>query len=131
MGWFDSSSDESSSYDQYVSAPVLPSQRLYSSRLSLRYNSLPHEHKAKVSHELLGGAAAFEAAKAWEDHCAANGKPESHAKAKEFLAGIVGAFIEREAETKGLNFVDKERAKHHAKKVLEEQVAQEYTERLV
>jgi hypothetical protein len=30
-------------------------------------------------------AAAYEAAKAWEDHCAKNGKPDSHAKAKEFL----------------------------------------------
>jgi hypothetical protein len=25
------------------------------------------------------------AAKAWENHCEANGKPESHAKAKELL----------------------------------------------
>ena len=65
---------------------------------------LPHEHKAKLSHELIGGAAAFEvrlhvflflfidvlidipqAAKAYQDHCERNGKPESHAKAKELL----------------------------------------------
>jgi hypothetical protein len=57
-------------------------------------------HKAKVTHEAIGSAAAFEvwphfsffndvltdilqAAKAYEKHCAANGKPVSHAKAKE------------------------------------------------
>jgi hypothetical protein len=57
-------------------------------------------HQAQVSHEALGGAAAYEvwphfyfflvvltdilqAAKAYEKHCAENGKPVSHAKAKE------------------------------------------------
>jgi hypothetical protein len=46
-------------------------------------NNAPH--KAALSHELIGGAAAYEAAKAYEDHVAANGKPDSHAKAKEIL----------------------------------------------
>lgn len=36
-------------------------------------------HKASLSHELIAGAAAFEAAKAYEKHCAENGKPDSHA----------------------------------------------------
>jgi hypothetical protein len=31
-------------------------------------------HEAKWSHELIGGAAAYEAAKAYEDHVARNGK---------------------------------------------------------
>ena len=31
-------------------------------------------HEAKWTHELLGGAAAYEAAKAYEDHVASNGK---------------------------------------------------------
>lgn len=30
-------------------------------------------------------AASYEAAKAWEKHCEQNGKPDSHAKAKEFM----------------------------------------------
>ncbi|KAN0134603.1 Protein of unknown function (DUF3759) domain containing protein [Lactarius tabidus] len=71
-------------------------------------------HKAKVTHEALGSAAAYEAAKAYEKHCAANGKPVSHAKAKEIAAGLAGAFIDREVETKGLDYIDKERAKKHA-----------------
>lgn len=31
-------------------------------------------HEAKWSHELIGGAAAYEAAKAYEEHSARNGK---------------------------------------------------------
>ena len=65
----------------------------------VKYQSAP-PHEAHVSHELIGGAAAFEvcphlfliidvpmdilqAAKAYEKHCEANGKPVNHAKAKE------------------------------------------------
>ena len=44
-----------------------------------------------------------QAMKAYEDHCAENGKPDSHAKAKEVLAGFAGAFIDREFETKGVS----------------------------
>lgn len=44
------------------------------------------------------------------------GKPESHAKAKEILAGFAGAFVDREVESKGLDFFDKEKAKHEAHK---------------
>ena len=87
-------------------------------------------HKAALSHELIAAAASYEAAKAYEDHCKRNGKPESHEKAKEILwvyvssphlarvayaftlsAGFAGAFIDRAIETKGLDFIDRERAK--------------------
>ena len=43
-----------------------------------------------------------QAAKAYEKHCAENGKPDSHAKAKEIMAGFAGAFIDRMVETKGV-----------------------------
>jgi len=71
------------------------------------------KHEAHATHEMLGGAAAFEATKAYEKHCAANGKPASHAKAKELAAGFAGAFVDREVDTKGLDFVDKQKAKKH------------------
>ncbi|KAG8907026.1 hypothetical protein FRB99_005546 [Tulasnella sp. 403] len=70
-------------------------------------------HKAELSHELIAGAAAYEAAKAFEKHQAANGKPASHEKAKEIMAGFAGAFVDRIVETKGLDFIDKEKAKRH------------------
>ncbi|KAF9055326.1 hypothetical protein BDZ89DRAFT_1125091 [Hymenopellis radicata] len=93
MGFFSSDSDQASAYDEVVNAP----------------------HKATLSHELIAAAASFEAAKAYEDHCAKNGKPASHAMAKELLAGFSGAFIDRMVETKGLDAFDKEEAHRKAK----------------
>jgi hypothetical protein len=63
MSWFGSSSNEYQAYEQVNNAP----------------------HKAELSHELIAAAASYEAAKAYENHCAANGKPASHAEAKEIL----------------------------------------------
>ncbi|KAG8902656.1 hypothetical protein FRC01_009521 [Tulasnella sp. 417] len=83
-------------------------------------------HKAELSHELIAGAAAYEAAKAWEKHQEDNGAPPSHAKAKELLAGAIGAFIDREAETKGHDWLDREKAKRDAQKQAEEQLATNY-----
>ncbi|GCB20015.1 hypothetical protein AAWM_02900 [Aspergillus awamori] len=95
------------------------------------YNERPQEeHQAKFSHELIGGAAAYEAMKAYEDHQAKNGKPANHAQAKEILAGLAGAFIDREFETKGLDKIDdwqekrrqaKERAAEHIEATEESQ----------
>jgi len=95
MGWFDNSqsNDQYNQYNDYAGQ---------------------EEHKPKISHEVIGGAAAYEAAKAYEDHVAQNGQPDSHAKAKEIFAGFAGAFVDREVETRGLDFVDRERAKRHA-----------------
>ncbi|KAG8979867.1 hypothetical protein FRB94_011265 [Tulasnella sp. JGI-2019a] len=84
------------------------------------------EHKAKLSHELIAGAAAFEAARAWEHHKAEKGEPPSHAHAKEIFAGITGAFVDRIVETKGLDAIDKAKAKKEAQKRLEEHAARHY-----
>ncbi|TDL29512.1 cipC protein [Rickenella mellea] len=104
MGWFGDNSNEEDQYNQVT------------------------KHKAELSHELLGGAAAFEAAKAYEDHCAKNGKPDSHAKAKEFVAGAIGAFLDREIETRGLNEYDKlkDNAAKRAQAQAEEKLANDY-----
>ncbi|KAF4990506.1 hypothetical protein FGRMN_8437 [Fusarium graminum] len=102
MGWFDDDSHPAQAYDEVTNRP----------------------HEAKWSHELIGGAAAYEAAKAYEEHSARNGEPDSHAKAKEFLAGAIGAFVDREVETRGLDFIDKEEAKRHGRQHAEEQLQQ-------
>jgi len=104
MGWFSEDSDQSAAYNQVNNAP----------------------HKASLSHELIGAAASYEAMKAYEKHVAKNGKPASHAEAKELLAGFSGFFIDRIAETKGLNFIDKERAQHDAQKHYDGKLAKEY-----
>ncbi|KAJ5337208.1 hypothetical protein N7541_005370 [Penicillium brevicompactum] len=120
MGWFSDDSDQANSYNEYNSAPV-------------------EEHDPSLIHELIAGAASYEAAKAYENHVAENGNyphpfdrfavvnnvvltpdvkqlgpPDSHAQAKEIMAGFAGAFIDREVETKGLDLIDRERAKYEA-----------------
>ncbi|KAH9080402.1 hypothetical protein EDB83DRAFT_2215590 [Lactarius deliciosus] len=96
MGWFDDDHEATKSYSEYN-------------------NVQPHEHEAKLSHELIAGAAAYEAAKAYNDHCERNGKPSSHSKAKEIFAGLAGVAVDRLVETKGLDFIDKQKAKRAGK----------------
>lgn len=48
------------------------------------------------------------------------GQPQSHEKAKELMAGFAGAFIDREVETRGLDFVDRERAKRQAREHIDQ-----------
>ncbi|PLW30441.1 hypothetical protein PCANC_21198 [Puccinia coronata f. sp. avenae] len=101
MGFFHHESEERKQYEDFNSfAPI-------------------NEHKAKISHELISGAAAYEAAKAWEDHKKSNGEPDDHAKAKEIAAGIAGAFVDRMVETHGLDYIDRERAKREARERIE------------
>ncbi|KAI7874594.1 hypothetical protein K492DRAFT_240757 [Lichtheimia hyalospora FSU 10163] len=71
-------------------------------------------HEAKFSHELIAGAAAFEAAKAYNQHCEEKGEAPDHAMAKQIMAGAAGAFIDRLIETKGLDYIDHLKAKKHA-----------------
>lgn len=78
------------------------------------YDGQPHE--SKLSHELVGGAAAFEAMHLFENRQRGEGKAVSHGFAKEMIAAFAGAEVDKLAETKGLNFLDKEKAKHHARK---------------
>jgi len=106
MGFFHSESDQAAAYNTVA-------------------NSTP-EHKAHLSHELIAAAASYEAAKAYQNHVEENGKPASHAKAKEILAAASGAFIDHIVETKGLNFIDKQKAKHAAEKELHDVSAPHY-----
>ncbi|KAJ7250804.1 hypothetical protein C8J57DRAFT_1138805 [Mycena rebaudengoi] len=91
MGWFSSDSPEARACDEVNDSP----------------------HKAALSHEIIAAAASYEAAKAYEEHCENNGKPDSHAKAKEIFAGLVGFSVDRIVETKGLDYCDAQKAKDH------------------
>ncbi|RUS17721.1 hypothetical protein BC937DRAFT_89566 [Endogone sp. FLAS-F59071] len=73
------------------------------------------KHHSSWTHELLAGAAAFAATKAYEDHVRKNGQPTSHVLAKELFAAFSAAAVDGLVESKGLDFVDKEKAKHAAK----------------
>ncbi|MCJ1353634.1 MAG: hypothetical protein MMC33_003621 [Icmadophila ericetorum] len=94
MGWFGEDSPQANASQQYQDADP--------------------NNQASFTHELIAGAASYEAAKAYENHCAANGDPGSHDEAKEIAAGFAGAFVDREAETRGMDWIDRERAKRMA-----------------
>lgn len=83
-------------------------------------------HQSKISHELIGGAAAFEAMHLFENQQRAKGEAVNHGFAKEMIAAIAGAEVDKLAETKGLDFVDKEKAKHHAKQNAEKLYDEQY-----
>lgn len=72
------------------------------------------KHEGKFSHELLAGAASFEAAKLFEDRQRREGKPVSHQFAKELLAGIAGGEVDKLFETKGLDYLDRDKARDQA-----------------
>lgn len=73
-----------------------------------------YEHHAKFLHELIAGAASFEATKLFEDRQRREGKPVSHQFAKELLAGFAGGEVDRLFETKGLDHLDQLRARREA-----------------
>ncbi len=52
--------------------------------------------------------------KAYEDHCRRTGERVSHPFMKEMLAGFAAAEVDKLFETKGLDFLDREKAKRHA-----------------
>ncbi|CAF0725027.1 unnamed protein product [Adineta steineri] len=68
------------------------------------------QHHSTWSHEMLGGAAAFEAFRLWEQQHPG----DQHQLSKEILAGLAGAEVDKLFETHGLDFLDKEQAKLHA-----------------
>jgi len=88
-----------------------------------------HKHSASTVHELVSGAAAFAAMKAWEHHQEKNGKPVHHKEAYALAAGAAGAIVDRLVETKGLDAIDgfkKDHAKKEAEKQIHEKLQQEY-----
>lgn len=88
--------------------------------------SYTEEHRSKFSHELIGGAAAFEAMHIWENERRREGKPVSHAFAREALAALAGAEADKLFETRGLDFIDREEAKHHARRQAEDLYDRQY-----
>ncbi|KAJ5146369.1 Protein of unknown function DUF3759 [Penicillium bovifimosum] len=83
-------------------------------------------HEGKFSHEFAAGAASFAAMKAYEDHERNEGKPANHSFAKELIAGFVGGEIDKLAETKGMDWMDREKAKDHATRNAENMYEERY-----
>ncbi|RIA86286.1 hypothetical protein C1645_856478 [Glomus cerebriforme] len=83
------------------------------------------KHEGSLSHELIAGAAAFEAYKAYEKKREQEGHHD-HALAKEILAGLAAAETDKLIETKGLDYIDKEKAKRDAKHAAEKLYSDKY-----
>lgn len=62
----------------------------------------------------------------FEDRQRREGKQVSHAFAKELLVGLVGAEVDKLIESKGLDYVDRQKAKRHARDNVEEMYDQHY-----
>ncbi|KAF9196747.1 hypothetical protein BGZ49_002704, partial [Haplosporangium sp. Z 27] len=76
-------------------------------------------HKANWTHQVVGAAAAFGAMKLYESK-----HPEDkHALSKELLAALAGAEADKLFETKGLDFIDREKAKKNAERLYNEKYA--------
>jgi len=66
------------------------------------------------SFPVLAAACGFEAMRAYERHAAQNGPAPSHQVLKEILAGFAAAEVDKQFETRGLNWLDREKAKKMA-----------------
>lgn len=71
MGWFDHDDTHEVSRAAAASAALCFADEQRRAYEEVQYAG--EEHKAKLSHELIGGAAAFAAMKAYQDHQEANG----------------------------------------------------------
>lgn len=83
MGWFENGSDEHQAYEEVPH--LLHSRNSSPDYISPTFQVTNNRHKPELSHELLAGAASFEAAREYEKHVERNGTPPSHAVAKELL----------------------------------------------
>ncbi|KAK4191671.1 hypothetical protein QBC35DRAFT_555658 [Podospora australis] len=87
--------------------------------------NIPQEHRSKISHELVGGAAAFEAMHLFEKEQRRSGKRVDHAFAKEALAALAGAEADKLFEKRrksGLldDSADRDEARRHARRQAED-----------
>lgn len=74
------------------------------------------QQQPKFSHELLGGAVAFEAMHAWEKEQRRQGRPVHHGVAKEALAALAAAEVDKMIEKKGLGgSIDRDEARQSAR----------------
>lgn len=58
--------------------------------------------------------------------CLSPGKPVSHAFAKELIAGFAGGEVDKLCETKGADYIDREKAKRQARENAENLYDQQY-----
>ncbi|KAI5250802.1 hypothetical protein E4T42_04768 [Aureobasidium subglaciale] len=85
-----------------------------------------NKHKGKLSDEVIAGSASFAAMHELEKKLRHDGQPMQHRMAKELLAGMCGAEIDKLVETKGLDYMDTQKAKRQTKQNAEHLYDEQY-----
>jgi hypothetical protein len=80
----------------------------------------------EVTHELLAGAAVFEAMRLYEHHREREGIPEHHKLAKELLAGFVAAEVDKHFESGRYGHLNRHEAKRMAREQADYLYEQQY-----
>jgi len=108
--------NQETAYEPPQYAPPLPMTQGEKSYNDIYNHPGPaqEEHKASWTHEAVAAAAGFAATQAWEAHVKAGGKEPSHEVMMETLSAIAAAEVDKLIETKGLNWIERERAQHDA-----------------
>jgi hypothetical protein len=83
----------------------------------------PHH---EITHELMAGAAAFEAMRMFEHHREREGIPEHHELAKELLAGFVGAELDKHFENNRYGHLNRHEARRLSQERAEYLYQQQY-----
>jgi hypothetical protein len=79
---------------------------------------IPHRD---VTHDLLAGAAGFEAVRMYEHHREREGIAEHHALGKELLAGFAAAEVDKHLDSGRFGHLDREQARQQAHHLWEQQ----------
>lgn len=131
--WVSSTSVSASHYPHFDTGMLIIAVEARDARDQLYSNDDRPSSKPNLGHEILGGAAAFEAMHLWEKEQRRKGEPVSHGFAKEALAAMAGAeadkLWERHHGRDGGNERDRERGREHARRQVEELYDQQYGER--
>jgi len=90
------------------------------------YQNYKRESSKRLSHELVGKAAAYQANLALNEHVKHRGLPDSPQKAQQMMTKIASAFVDSEVEVKGLTSVDKQRAKRQAQQDINQLTAMDF-----
>ncbi|KAF7868437.1 hypothetical protein EAF04_004969 [Stromatinia cepivora] len=90
------------------------------------YDQYKSQDTASLGHEVLAGGAGFAAMKLFEDRQRREGKPVSHAFAKELLAGFAAGEVDKLAETKGEDWVREHRMREKSQEQAEHLYDQHY-----
>jgi Protein of unknown function (DUF3759) len=83
----------------------------------------PH---ASVTHELLAGAAGFEAMRMYEHHRENEGIVEHHELGKELISGFAAAEVDKHFENGGFGHLDREQARLQAQQQAQSLYDQQY-----